>query len=170
MLFEAAVTPIVRLLSVVLLLVIAGASSAAFGEQATPVPSPATASRVVVLSGDRLTIADIVEIAEGRAAIAVSADGMERIRLARGVVDRYINQGLPAYGITTRYGADFKTTLPPAAMKRFGRINIIQEATRVGCRSSPRGPCAQHGRCSSTASHAASQAQAPTWSRRWWSG
>ena len=43
--------------------------------------------------------------------MAVSAEGMERIRLARGVVDHYIEKGLPAYGITTMYGADFQTTL-----------------------------------------------------------
>ncbi|QIG47428.1 aromatic amino acid lyase [Nordella sp. HKS 07] len=79
-----------------------------------------------------MTIADIVDIAEGRATIAVSAEGMERIRTARAVVDHYIEKGLPAYGITTMYGADFQTTLPPDAMRRFGRINIIQEATRVG--------------------------------------
>jgi histidine ammonia-lyase len=35
------------------------------------------------------------------------------------------------------YGADFQTMLPPDAMRRFGRINIIQEATRVGDGSLP---------------------------------
>src|SRR5262249_18417204 len=98
----------------VLLLVIAGAGGAASEEQATPVQPPAKASRVVVLTGDGLTVAEIVDIADGRAAIAVSAEGMERIRSARAVVDHYIQQGLPACGITTMYGADFETTLPPA--------------------------------------------------------
>jgi len=121
MLSHAVVTHLARLLSIVLLLAIAGTSSVA-----------SEAKRLVVLSGDRLTIADIGDIAQGRATIAVSTDGMERIRAARGVVDHYIEQGLPAYGITTMYGADFQTTLPPEAMRRFGRINIIQEATRVG--------------------------------------
>jgi histidine ammonia-lyase len=116
----------------VLLLAIGGTSDVRSDEIALPDQPPAMASRVVVLNGDRLTIADIVDIAEGRAAIEVSAEGMERIQLARGVVDHYIRQGLPAYGITTMYGADFQTTLPPAAMMRFGRINIIQEATRIG--------------------------------------
>src|SRR5262249_49002788 len=32
---------------------------------------------------------------------------------------------------------DFKTTLPPATMQRFGRINMIQEATLVGDQSLP---------------------------------
>lgn len=135
--WQGAFASILRLLSMVLLLAIAGTSSAACDEQATAVQPPAKAGRVIVLNGDRLTIADIVDIAEGRASIAVSAEGMERIRLARSVVDRYIDQGLPAYGITTMYGADFQTTLPPAAMRRFGRINVIQEATQVGDQTVP---------------------------------
>lgn len=107
-------------------------SSTTSDRQIAQAQPPAGMSRVIDLNGDRLSIADIVAIAEGRATIAVSAEGMERIRLARDVVDHYIDKGLPAYGITTMYGADSKTTLPPAAMRRFGRINIIQEATRVG--------------------------------------
>jgi histidine ammonia-lyase len=123
---------IARVFLTVSLLTTAGIASAASDEQAGESQLAANASRVIVLNGDRLTVADIVDIAEGRGSIEVSAEGMERIRLARGVVDGYIEKGLPAYGITTMYGADFQTTLPPAAMKRFGRINIIQEATRVG--------------------------------------
>lgn len=89
-------------------------------------------SRTVVLNGDALTVADIVDIAEGRATVELSAAGRERIAAARAVVDHFIEAGLPAYGITTMYGADFQTTLPPDEMRRFGRINIVQEATRLG--------------------------------------
>jgi histidine ammonia-lyase len=92
---------------------------------------------VVKLTGEGLTVQDIVDIAEGRASIAVSNDAMDRIKKARSVVDYYIDKRLPAYGITTMYGADFKTTLPPDQIIRFGRINIIQEATRVGDGSQP---------------------------------
>jgi histidine ammonia-lyase len=115
-----------------LLLVAAGAAEAASAERIAMAQAPAPGGRVVVLAGDRLTVADIVDIAEGRANVEMSADGMARVRSARAVIDHYIAQGLPAYGITTMYGADFQTALPPAAMRRFGRINIIQESTRVG--------------------------------------
>src|SRR6266550_4664376 len=93
---------------------------------------PASRDKVIVLDGKSLTIDDIVDIAKGRATIEISHDGMARIAKARAVVDHYIDAKLPAYGITTMYGADFKTPLPPEDMKRFGRTNIIQEATRVG--------------------------------------
>jgi len=88
-----------RWLAVWLLLAPAGLGEAR--AQGQVAGAPVAATRVVVLTGDRVTITDIVDIAEGRASIAVSTDGMERIRSARGVIDHYIDQGLPAYGITT---------------------------------------------------------------------
>ena len=48
-----------------------------------------------------MTIDEIVDIAEGRATIAVSEEGMARIRRARSVIDHFIDENLPAYGITT---------------------------------------------------------------------
>lgn len=112
--------------------------SATDSDQAmSPDAPPNEDGRVVVLNGDNMTIADIVDIAEGRATIEISEDGVKRIQAARDVVDYYIDEGLPAYGITTMYGADFQTTLPPDQMERFGRINVIQEATRVGDGSQP---------------------------------
>ena len=90
------------------------------------------ATRTIVLNGDAMTIEDIVDIAAGEATVELSSGGRKRIAAARAVVDHYIDAGLPAYGITTMYGADFQTTLPPEEMRRFGRINIVQEATRVG--------------------------------------
>ena len=102
----------------------AATASASDTSDQPPVQDP----RTVVLTGDSMTIADIVDIAQGRATIEVSNDGMERIRAARAVVDHFIEE---------MYGADFQTTLPPDAMRRFGRVNIIQEATRVGDGSLP---------------------------------
>jgi histidine ammonia-lyase len=85
-----------------------------------------------VLDGDSLTVEDIVTIANGAAAVRLSPAAEGAINRARAVIDYYIEAKLPAYGITTMYGADFQTTLSPADMQRFGRTNLIQEATRVG--------------------------------------
>jgi hypothetical protein len=93
-----------RLISVVLLLANFEASGFASADQPP--------SRVVVLSGDLLTIADIGDIAEG-ASIRVSADGMERIRATRAVVDHYIDQKLPTWpAIPTHSTASIHATSP----------------------------------------------------------
>jgi histidine ammonia-lyase len=102
------------------------------GSGSSTAPVPASRDRVIELDGKSLTVADIDDIAHARATVEISDDGLERIAAARAVVDHYVDAKLPAYGITTMYGADFKTTLPPDEMLRFGRINLIQEATRVG--------------------------------------
>jgi len=109
----------------------AGATAPSSATTPSVVSVPASTDRVIELDGSSLTIGDIVDIAEARATIEISDEGMGRIADARAVVDHYIDEKLPAYGITTMYGADFKTTLPPDEMKRFGRVNLIQEATRV---------------------------------------
>jgi histidine ammonia-lyase len=107
-------------------------STAASYGTTTSAAQPASKDRVIVLDGSSLAIGDIIDIANARATVEISEDGMDRIGKARAVVDHYIENKLPAYGITTMYGADFKTTLPPDDMKRFGRINLIQEAIRAG--------------------------------------
>lgn len=102
------------------------------GEPGTAAKPLAARGRVIELDGKSLTIADIVDIANAKARVEFASGAMGRIESARKVVDHYIAAKLPAYGITTMYGADFKTTLPPVQMRRFGRINIVQEATKVG--------------------------------------
>jgi ABC-type oligopeptide transport system substrate-binding subunit len=60
----------------------------------TPYALPTEDRRVLELTGEDLTIADVVDIAEGRANIEVSDAGMERVQKARAVVDHYIDEGL----------------------------------------------------------------------------
>ena len=81
--FRGAVVSIVLFLSIVPLLAITEIGSAASEEQASQGQAAAKASGVVVLNGDRVTLANIVDIAEGKASIEVSAEGMERIRRRR---------------------------------------------------------------------------------------
>jgi hypothetical protein len=82
--FRGAVVSIVRLLSIVPLLAIAEIGSAASEEQASQGQAAAKASRVVVLNGDRVTLAN-------KASIEVSADAsLWRRRWCNGP-----NQGSP---------------------------------------------------------------------------
>jgi hypothetical protein len=70
MLVQVVATGVVRLFSIALLVAVAGIGSAASSEPASPAQSPpAATSRLVVLNGDAMTIADIVDITEGRATI-----------------------------------------------------------------------------------------------------
>ncbi len=87
---------------------------------------------VINLTGESLTLDDVVKIAENRADIGIAPEGMARIRATRQVVQYHVDEKIPAYGINTMYGQDFGVTLPQAEIKRLNRLNLIQEATKVG--------------------------------------
>jgi histidine ammonia-lyase len=59
----------------------------------------------IALNGQPLGFADMMEIGNGNAELRVSAEGMERVRQARAVVEEAIRNGIPVYGSTTGVGA-----------------------------------------------------------------
>jgi histidine ammonia-lyase len=108
-------------LSICLVLVTASLTTAAANDR-----------NVVLLNGQDLTLDEIVLIAAGEADISIAPDGMTRIKAAHQVIQHYVDNKIPAYGINTMYGQDFGVTLPQSEIKRINRINLIQEATKVG--------------------------------------
>ena len=95
-------------------------------------PAAASDRDVVLLNGQDLTLDEIVSVAAGEADIAIAPDGMTRIKAAHQVIQHYVDNKIPAYGINTMYGQDFDVTLPQSEIKRINRINLIQEATKIG--------------------------------------
>src|SRR3712207_8442477 len=62
-------------------------------------------SRVVELSGDDLTIEDVVRVARRGAHVEVSRSALERVRRARDVVDSVLERGDTVYGMNTGVGS-----------------------------------------------------------------
>ncbi len=63
-----------------------------------------------------LTIDDVGAIAERRAIVTLSPDGREAVRKARAVVDRLVDEKIPAYGITTGVGSQKDFSVDPEAI------------------------------------------------------
>jgi histidine ammonia-lyase len=59
----------------------------------------------VVLTGADLTVADVVRVARDGVRVSLDPAAIERIRAARGVVERALRRGDDVYGLTTRLGA-----------------------------------------------------------------
>ena len=76
---------------------------------------PNTAARTVCFDQQRLTIEDIVDIAQGRAAAALSDDPAFRAAIARGAdfLERLLREDGTIYGVTTGYGDSCTVTVPP---------------------------------------------------------
>ncbi|GJJ03773.1 histidine ammonia-lyase [Duganella rhizosphaerae] len=71
--------------------------------------------RTVRFDRDRLTIEDIVDIAQGRAVAALSDDPDFRDAIARGAdfLDRLLREDGTVYGVTTGYGDSCTVVVPP---------------------------------------------------------
>ena len=59
----------------------------------------------IELSGQPFSFAEMVRIGSGRAALSASAIGMQRVKIARTIVEDAIAAGTPVYGATTGVGA-----------------------------------------------------------------
>jgi len=57
----------------------------------------------LTLTGEGLSIGDVERVADGQK-VAIGAGAEARMAAARALVDRYVAEGLPAYGITTGLG------------------------------------------------------------------
>lgn len=100
-------------------------------------PASAAERETILLTGNDLSLDDVVKIAENRADIGIAPEGMARIKAARKVIQHYVDAEIPAYGVNTMYGQDFGVILPKSEIERINRINLVQEATKIGDGSRP---------------------------------
>ena len=88
--------------------------------------------REILLTGDSLTLADLSEIADGRANVALAPEAVRRIDASRAVVERQAHDERPLYGINTGFGALAETTIPRGALKAL-QLNLLRShAAGVG--------------------------------------
>ena len=87
-------------------------------------------NETTVLSGDGLTVDDVLAVARARARVELDEAALVRVRAARDVVDRVLASGESVYGLNTGLGSlsrhhipieeigafSFGEDLPPAQM------------------------------------------------------
>jgi histidine ammonia-lyase len=83
----------------------------------------------VVLTGNALTLDDVVAVARGGAEVALAADVGERVRRGRAVVVAAVD-GEPVYGLTTGVGVRKRTRVGVDDLGEFNRRLILEH--RVG--------------------------------------
>jgi histidine ammonia-lyase len=82
-----------------------------------------TPARVIIFDLARLTIENIVAIAEGSAVATLSDDPEFRALIARGAdfLDRLLRDEGSIYGVTTGYGDSCTVTVPPDLVAELPR-------------------------------------------------
>lgn len=85
----------------------------------------------VLLLGKRLHIRDLVAVAQGRRQVKLDEAAWQRVRQGRAVVEEIVDEGAPAYGISTGVGSQKEFVVSPEEVGEFNRRLLTAHATRV---------------------------------------
>ncbi|HKI93619.1 MAG TPA: aromatic amino acid ammonia-lyase [Gaiellaceae bacterium] len=88
--------------------------------------------RIVELTGDMLSVDDVVAVARGRARVTIGEDALRRIRLARDVVERVLVSGEAVYGVNTGLGSFSRYRIPPEQLARFSFATVADQTSSYG--------------------------------------
>lgn len=91
----------------------------------------------VVLDGSTLRPESLLRIAAG-AAVSLAAGSIERMAFGRRIVDRYLSESIPAYGLTTGLGMRADQMLTAEAAAEFSYRTVRGRAQAVGPLLSPK--------------------------------
>jgi histidine ammonia-lyase len=86
----------------------------------------------IVLTGDDLTIEQIVAVCRGAATVALGEKAKTAITANRAVVERKVNANVPVYGVTTGIGEFARISISPEQREELQRRIIYSHAAGVG--------------------------------------
>jgi histidine ammonia-lyase len=84
----------------------------------------------VVLTGNDLTLDEVLRVARKRERVVVAPQAVERMRAARAIVERAVERGDMVYGSTTGVAARKRVRIGPGEIEQFNRLLI--QSHRVG--------------------------------------
>ncbi len=87
---------------------------------------------MVVLDGGRLTIEEVIAIAEARDTASIASKAINKMRQSRGVVERLAAGETPVYGVNTGVGLLADVRVPPADLEKLQRNVVRSHAAGVG--------------------------------------
>jgi histidine ammonia-lyase len=86
---------------------------------------------VSVALGGRITLGDVVAVARG-ASVELPPDAVERLRVARVVVQAKVDEGETVYGVTTGFGSLANVRIPPEQAEQLQLGIVRSHAAAVG--------------------------------------
>jgi histidine ammonia-lyase len=88
--------------------------------------------KLVELTGEDLTVDDVVAVARGRAQVTISGEALRRVRLARDVVEAVLASGEAVYGLNTGLGSFYRYRIPPEQLGRFSFATVADQTSSYG--------------------------------------
>ncbi len=86
----------------------------------------------ITIGDGPLSIEDLVSIARSGARVEVSAGVRERVRAARRMVEQWVQEGRPVYGVTTGFGALCDVAIPREQTRALQENILMSHAAGVG--------------------------------------
>lgn len=86
----------------------------------------------VVLTGKNLTIEQVIDVAYGAPEVVLSEEAVFRVNRCADAVQKLLDEGVIAYGITTGFGAFKDRVIPLEQVERLQRNIIMSHAVGVG--------------------------------------
>ena len=86
----------------------------------------------LALTGESLTFADLAEVAREGRPVAIDPAAAARLAASRAVVERYVDENRPAYGLTTGLGPRVGHRLSRDEMADFSRLTVLGRAVALG--------------------------------------
>ena len=86
----------------------------------------------IALTGESLSFADLAAIARESRPVAIAPEAAARMAASRAVVERYVDENRPAYGLTTGLGPRVGHRLSREEMADFSRLTVLGRAVALG--------------------------------------
>src|SRR5882672_11984832 len=80
---------------------------------------------MIQLRGQRLTLEQIADVANGREQVLLSDEARERIAAARAVVEKIVEQNRTVYGVNTGFGKLSDVRIDPGQL-RESQLNLVR--------------------------------------------
>ncbi len=89
-------------------------------------------SENIILSGDGLTVDDVLAVARGHARVGLDPAALVRVRAAREVVDRVLASGESVYGLNTGLGSLSRHHIPLDEIGAFSFATVADQVSSYG--------------------------------------
>ncbi len=89
-------------------------------------------SENIFLSGDGLTVDDVLAVARGHARVTLDPEALIRVRAAREVVDRVLASGESVYGLNTGLGSLSRHHIPLDEIGAFSFATVADQVSSYG--------------------------------------
>ncbi|GFR36101.1 hypothetical protein TCEA9_19130 [Thermobrachium celere] len=86
----------------------------------------------IIIDGENLTIEDVIKVARYGYRVEIAEEAKRRVKAAREVVDRFVDEGKVVYGITTGFGKFSDVVISKDETKKLQRNLIVSHACGVG--------------------------------------